>query len=174
MFTLRSAFSSLDAAERACRVLEGRGVPIEDMSLTFDENCPACALENVRARDEADDATPIGQGLGAMLGIGFGIAAVFWPLASTEATGTLSLFDWMIRLFIVSSWALSGAILGGMLAGMLREAWEAPGRREGPSPLHSHYILSVTSPFAMDPEIPRLIQARGGRLLETPATLRQM
>jgi len=179
MTTLTSVFANLDSAERACRQLEAYGIAQSQLSLTFDEDCPACALERERVSDGPCESQPMGQGMGALLGIGFGIAAVFWPLGGAAAgegglanPAPLSLFDWMLRLFIIGSWGLSGAILGGMLAGMLAEAWDVLGRRHDDMPLHSHYILSVDSPRALDSEVLRLIERRGGRLVETPATLR--
>ncbi len=179
MTTLRSVFASLDSAERACRQLEAHGIAQSQLSLTFDDDCPACAYERDCLSDGPTESQPMGQGLGALVGIGFGIAAVFWPLADAAGSEAvladptpLTLFDWMLRLFVIASWSVSGAILGGMLAGMIAEAWQALRRREEDKPLHSHYILSVDSPQALDPEVEQLIMRRGGRLVETPATLR--
>lgn len=179
MQTLSGVFVNLEAAERACRLLEAHGVDRSQLSLTFDEACPACAYERDVLSDSSTEHLPLGQGIGALLGIGLGVAAVFWPLTSLPGIQgmppepeTLSMFDWMLRLFILASWGLSGAILGGMLAAMVVDAWQLLRRRETNPKLHSHYVLTIADAWANDEEVHRIVQKRGGRLVETSAALR--
>lgn len=179
MQTLSGVFVNLQAAERACRQLEAQGVDRSQLSLIFDEACPACAREREELAETSRENLPLGQGLGALIGIGLGVAAVFWPLGSLAGIegvppepATFSLFDWMLRLFIVASWGLSGAILGGMASAMAVDAWQLLRRRDGTAALHSHYILHVTGLPEDDEELRRIIQKRGGRLIETSAALR--
>ncbi len=179
MATLSGVFVNLDSAERACRQLEARGIAQSQLSLNFDDDCPACAAERDRLSRGQSESSPMGQGLGALLGIALGVAAIFWPksgwaggeVAAAEPAA-LGLFDWMLRLFIVASWGLSGAILGGMFAAVAADAWQSLGRRGTERPLHSHYILTIDSPLAADGEVRALIQRQGGRLIETPAAIR--
>ena len=179
MQTLSGVFVNLEAAERACRQLEALGVDRSQLSLTFDEACPACAFERDVLSADSNENLPLGQGIGALFGIALGVAAVFWPLTSLPGIqgippepATLSMFDWMLRLFIVASWGLSGAILGGMLAAMVTDAWQMMRRRDLNQVLHSHYILSIDAAGVNEDEIRRLVQKRGGRLVETSAVVR--
>ncbi len=179
MKTLSGVFVNLESAERVCRQLEGSGIAQSQLSLTFDDDCPACAYERDALSPGSCESLPIGQGLGALLGIALGVAAVFWPLDAVPGAEraasdpvTFSLFDWMLRLFIIACWSLSGAILGGMLAATVAEAWGILGRRSAEKPLHSHYILTVESPAALDEQVRTIIQRRGGRLVETSAVSR--
>jgi hypothetical protein len=179
MTTLSGVFVNLDSAERACRQLEARGIAQSQLSLNFDDDCPACAEERDRLTEGQRESLPMGQGLGALLGIALGVAAIYWPMgggAGSEGSPAgpmaLSLFDWMLRLFIIASWGLSGAILGGMFAAVAVDAWQSLGQRGADKPLHSHYILTIDSPLAADEEVRKLIQQRGGRLVETPAAIR--
>jgi hypothetical protein len=179
MKALSGVFVNLESAERVCRQLEAAGIARSQLSLTFDDDCPACAYEREALSPGSCESMPVGQGLGALLGIALGVAAVFWPLDAVPGAErvasdpvTFSLFDWMLRLFIVACWSLSGAILGGMLAATVTEAWEILGRRSAEKPLHSHYILTVESPLSVDEHVRMIIQRRGGRLVETSAVSR--
>jgi hypothetical protein len=179
MSTLSGVFVNLDSAERACRQLEAHGIAQSQLSLNFDDDCPACAEERDRLKEGPSESMPMGQGLGGLLGIALGVTAIYWPM-SGGAGGeglpadpvVMSLFDWMLRLFVIASWGLSGAILGGMFAAVAVDAWQSLDRRGADKPLHSHYILTIDSPLAADEEVRNLIQRRGGRLVETPAAIR--
>lgn len=179
MTTQSGVFVNLEAAERACRQLEAQGVDRSQLSLVFDDACPACAYERDVLADTPAEHLPIGQGFGALLGVATGVLAVFWPLQDFPGIHgvppepvTFTLFDWMLRLFIIASWGLSGAILGGMLAAMGTDAWRTLRRREASTLLHSHYVLTVDAPQSDDEAIRQIIQRRGGRLVETSAALR--
>lgn len=173
MKTVRGVFTSLDAAERACRQLAKQGFTQGQLSLDFDEACLACALEQERLFQGPAGTMPLGQGLGALFGVGVGIMAVFWPINGEAATDptALSLFDWMLRLFIIASWSTSGAILGGMLAAVGVETWQTFSRRSEPKPEHSHYVLSVEPSLGTEAVVREIIERRGGRLVEAPAVL---
>lgn len=179
MTILSGVFTNLESAERACRQLEALGIAQSQLSLTFDENCPACSYEREQVSRDPSASVPMGQVLGALSGLIVGVLVVFWPLNGILVTDrapadpvTLSLFDWMLRLFIVASWGLSGGILGGMLAAASADLWEMFQSRKVEKPLHSHYILRIDSAAAADTEIRQLLQKRGGRLIETPAPSR--
>lgn len=158
-------FATLESVERACRDLQGHGIAREQLSLSVTEACGACARAEAPPSPCTGERLRLGRGLGSSLGTALGIAAVLWPIP--VAAG---LFEWMMRLFVIASWSLSGWLLGGMLACTWDEAKEAIRRtRAGEPDLHAHAILTVAVSPEKAAEVRALMKRHGGRLAETPA-----
>lgn len=155
-------FATLDAVERACRELQRHGIAPEQLTLSVAETCPACVqAETVLAR-ENDARLGIGRGIGALVGAGLGILALLW--ANEPSVG---LFGWGLRLFVLTSWILSGSLLGGVLAVTLDGAREALRRtRHGEAAVHAHATLEVAVAPEAAEDVRAVLTRRGGRLLE--------
>ncbi len=133
------AFTEIEAAERAYKRLREEGLDDEHISLVVNEDCPACQEEQARARDAcAERLITGGQIGGGLLGLGFGAALVWWPLPTTMHVSWL---EWLVQLCVVTSWLLTGAILGAMVGAVAAEF--RPSRRRL---THRHYILMLNPP----------------------------
>jgi hypothetical protein len=168
----RGIFASLASTETACRQLEACGIASTQLSVSCEDDCQACIIEQVWVDRDQEASLPLGQGLGAVIGIALGLAAVFGPVAASDAWA-LSLFDWMLRLFIIASWSLSGSILGGMLMASGSAAFQALKHPKGDPLVHAHYILTVEAPAEQEAAVKAIIQRRGGRLVEAPSPSRR-
>lgn len=168
MRTVSGVFAGLDSAERLCRKLEALGIGPDQLSLTFDDHCPACAVEQARVDQEGEAGMGIGQGLGALLGLGVGLVAVFWPMTGRGSLDPLALgmFDWILRLVILGSWTVSGMLFGGMLAAAVSEGWTVLTRPPQAMPAHAHVLVSAIAPEGLAAEVAALIRSNGGRLAE--------
>lgn len=170
MRTVSGVFAGLESAERLCRQLEALGIGPDQLSLTFDDHCPACAAEQARVDQQGEAGMGIGQGLGALLGLGVGLVAVFWPMSGRGTLDPMSLgmFDWILRLFILGSWTISGMLFGGMLAAAMSESWGVLTRPPETMPAHAHVLVSASAPDGFTGQVVALISANGGRLAEAP------
>lgn len=137
------AFAEIEAAERAYQRLREEGFTDAQMSLVVNEECPACLADQARAEDGwSDRLITWGQVLGGLVGCGFGAAMVWWPL---PAAPRFNWIEWLVQICVVTSWLMSGAILGAMVGAILSEM--RPGHQRQ---AHRHFILKLHPPHGRE------------------------